>query len=190
MFDFFSKQFLDDPDVLLMLKVKQGDSRVFDEILTRHHDRIYQFCYRYLNANASLAEDITQEVFLSLYQLVPRYEPKAKLTTLLFQMARNACLNSLRRKPTISLDASESMVIESDVNVFEEIVTDEMAQQVRRAINELPENQRTAILLSRFELMGYEEIAKTMGTTVSAVKSLLNRAKVELEVKLRKYLNE
>lgn len=191
MFNFLNKQqYLDDPDVQLMLRVKEGERRAFDEILTKHHDRIYQFCYRFLDANASMAEDITQDTFLNLYQLASRYEPKAKLTTLLFQMARNACLNALRHKQTISIDEPHAPLIESESDIIAKLVEDERVIQVRKAIKELPENQRTAILLSRYELMSYDEIAKTMNTTVSAVKSLLNRAKDELELKLKKYINE
>lgn len=129
-------------------------------------------------------------MFLSLYRLAPRYQPKAKITTLLFQMARNACLNYLRHKPSVSLDAPEAPILRAPNDMIKEMMDDEQVEYIRAAIHDLPDAQKTAILLSEYELMSYDEIAHTMGTTVSAVKSLIHRGKEGLMKRLSKFVRE
>ncbi len=189
--------YANDPDVNAMLEVKAGHTELFNQILDKHYQRIFQFCYRQLSGQSSLAADITQDVFFSLYRMAPRYEPKAKVTTLLFQMARNACLNQLREKHALSIDAlretpeGEMAIPLEDTKGLkpdEQLLHDELVIHVKAAIDALPEAQRTAVLLQRYEQMSYVDIAQAMDTTETAVKSLLNRAKENLEVSLKKYL--
>ncbi len=180
-------RFCDDPDVVDMLRVKSGESPAFEKILERNFQKMFQFAYRYLNGQRELAEDVTQDVFIKLYEMAPRYEPKAKVSTLLFQMTRNACLNQLRQKTPVSLDAVVD-VSDGKIQHDQSMLQDEQAQAVREAIDRLPENQRTAILLRQYENLSYEEIAASLGVSDKAVKSLLNRAKENLAIDLKKYI--
>lgn len=192
-------RFLDDPDVVDMLRVKLGESPVFENILERNYQRIFHFAYRYLGSQHAFAEDITQDVFIKLYEIAPRYTPKAKLSTLLFQMTRNACLNQLRQRKPLSIDArmqTEDGTMSFDVqdpnqtNQDEQMIREEKQQKVRDAIDSLPEHQKAAILLRQYQDLSYEEIAQSIGVSPKAVKSLLNRAKENLSIILKKFLDE
>lgn len=187
---FFSAKtnpYLEDPDVVLMMAFKSGDQSAFESIMKRNYTKIFSFIYRMI-ANQASAEDLTQEVFVKLYGLAPTYEPRAKLSTLLFQIARNGSLNYLKaQKHHVTLDSSSDFEQIEDT-AQERLEKLEKYSQIQAAIQALPENQRTAVLLRRFEDMSYEEIAKTMNISPQAVKSLLNRAKEQLRVFLKEIL--
>jgi RNA polymerase sigma-70 factor (ECF subfamily) len=187
--------YLTDPDVILMMDFKSGNKKAFEVLMERNYKRIFSFIARMLS-NESVAEDLTQEVFIKIHNMASAYQPKAKLSTLLFQMARNAALNELRKQKPLSLDQvmegeenTTSMQIEDaqTEDSSKRLEQEELAQQVRLAIDALPESQRTAVLLHRYEEMSYEEIAETMKTSPKAVKSLLNRAKENLKEALKYY---
>jgi len=188
------KNYTDDPDVRLMLEFQKGDQASFEKLMSKYYSRLLNFIYRYVGIR-EIAEDLTQEVFMKVYQNVNRYQAKAKFSTWAFTIARNVCLNELRRlkRKTVSLnetfDVGEDTVMrqvedESLSLPHEEMAKQERAQSIKNAIATLPENQRVAVLLRRYENFSYEEIAQTMNTTVKAVKSLLSRAKVNLRNKL------
>lgn len=194
----FSKSnsdYTDDPDVQLMLKVKDGDARAFDQLMENNYKPVLNFIYRYVGS-AEIAEDLTQDVFLNIYNAREKYAPKAKFQTFAFQIARNLSLNELRKhkRVMISMDASmdgkESGMQRQleDVNSpapDAQIQQDELQQQVKEAIDALPENQRAAVILRRYHGMSYEDIAQSMQTTEKAVKSLLSRAKENLKILLK-----
>ncbi|HBG61798.1 MAG: hypothetical protein A2Y03_02500 [Omnitrophica WOR_2 bacterium GWF2_38_59] len=188
-------QYLDDPDVKLMLKFKEEeDPKVFEELMSKNFSRIMNFIYRFV-ADRELAEDLTQEVFIKIYNSASNYYPRSKFKTWAFTIARNISLNELRKNKgaTVSLDKPFKYG-EDDISLQVEdktvtrpddaIIKGELVDAVDKAINELPSNQRTAILLIRYEGFSYEEVARTMNTTVSAVKSLLSRARETLKEKL------
>ncbi len=186
--------FVSDEDVQLMLRFQQGDKAAFEKLMVKYYPRVLNFIYRYCGIR-EIAEDLTQEVFVKVYKNVQGYQPQAKIQTWLFTIARNISLNELRRlkRPTVSLDESigtedgqvkRQIADENAVNVGEQMMQSERALAVQEAINELPENQRMAVILRRYENMSYEEIAQAMNTSIKAVKSLLNRAKETLKIKL------
>lgn len=188
----------DDPDVKLMLAFQRGDSKAFEELMTRNYKRVLNFVYRYLN-NRQLAEDITQDVFIKIYQNVKSYKPASKFQTWAFTIARNLSLNELRRHKTVSM----SSTIETDdgdikhqfadtkaASPAEALLDEEKSKIILRAIGELPESQRAAVLLRRYEDFSYEEIAQSLNISVQAVKSLLNRAKENLKEKLAALFDE
>ncbi|VAX35597.1 RNA polymerase sigma factor RpoE [hydrothermal vent metagenome] len=195
---FFSSQsnlYLSDPDVQLMLAFKQGDKAAFEKLMVKYFPRLLNFIYRFIK-NRELAEDLTQEVFIKVYHNASAYHPKAKFKTWLYTIARNISLNEIRknRQKMVSLDETMSssqgpmqrqVADESVQRPDEEILHKEMAAAVQAAINDLPENQRTAVLLRRYEQFSYEEIAQTMKTSTKAVKSLLSRAKEKLKDSLK-----
>ncbi|MDD2709599.1 MAG: RNA polymerase sigma factor [Verrucomicrobiae bacterium] len=182
-----------DPDVELMLRVKQGDEEAFDALMEKHRQPVYNFVFRQVGNEAD-AEDIAQHVFVQVYRSAARYEPSARFTTWIFTIARNLCLNEFRRRrnhPAQSLDApaadrggGESPPVQyPDARAKSpaaECQENELQERILRAVDRLPENQRTAILLCCIEDLPYEEIARVLNTSVSATKSLIHRARETL----------
>ncbi len=187
--------YLSDPDVILMLEFKEGNKDSFEKLMGKYFPRILNFIFRFVK-NREAAEDLTQEVFMKVYYSVSSYYPKAKFKTWLYTIARNVSLNEMRKhkQRMVSLDETLSsregvmqrqVADETVVRPDESMVRQEMADVVRAAIESLPENQRIAVVLRRYEQFSYDEIAKTMDTSLKAVKSLLSRAKENLKNKLR-----
>ncbi|MBF0504151.1 MAG: sigma-70 family RNA polymerase sigma factor [Candidatus Omnitrophica bacterium] len=183
-----------DPDVVLMLEFQNGNPRSFEVLMRKYYPRVLNFLYRY-GLNRHAAEDLTQEIFLKIHQMGANYRPQAKFQTFLYTIVRNSALNAIRneRKYAVSLDEeieSEegSMVAQQaddkSLSPLEEMLEDEKSARIQAVINELPENQRSAVFLKRYEKMSYEEIAQSLNCSPKAVKSLLNRAKETLKVKL------
>jgi RNA polymerase sigma-70 factor (ECF subfamily) len=188
-----------DPDAVLMLRVKRGDRAAFAELVERYRQPVMNLVYRTLRDEAE-AEDLAQNVFLQVYKSAKRYESRAKFSTWLFTIARNLCLNELRRRsrhPAESLEETHGehegqlqRQYEDKKNFLptETLLHSELAQKIEEALAELPENQRTAILLCRQEDLSYEEIAKVLGCSLSATKSLIHRGREVLKQKLKPYL--
>ncbi len=189
----------DDPDASLMLRCAKGDDGAFADLVRRYQDRVLGLAYRYLGDRA-LAEDLAQEAFLRVYRARERYEPRAKFSTWLYRIVANLCLNEIRwQKGRPALRLAVSTETSSSVNVEpadeeeatppERMETEELAMRIREIVAELPENQRVAILLNKYEGLSYEEVAGAMETTVTAVKSLLTRARVKIKERLLPYLS-
>ncbi|MFC1569003.1 RNA polymerase sigma factor [bacterium] len=183
-------------DVELMERVKAGDESAFKMLVERHHQSIYNLCYRYVGKRED-AEEVAQDVFIRLYRSANTYQPSAKLTTFLYRIAVNLSLNRIRdrrRKRWMSLEnLREEKGVEFEGSSRDHpdfsIELKEKQTQVRQAIDSLPENQRTAVILHRFQELSYEEIAEVMSCSISAVEARLHRAKLSLKKKL-KYLIE
>jgi len=183
-------------DVQLMLGVKQGDEASFELLLQRYRRPLCHFLNRMVR-DAAQAEDLAQEVFLRVYRARREYEPSAKFTTWLFRIATNLALNSLRdsrhRQSEVSLDAPAESQDGSEMPfevpdgapvVEEQLVERDRVEVVRRAIFALPEKQRAAVLLHKYQELDYDEIARILGCSVSALKSLLFRAYESLRMEL------
>lgn len=194
------KDYASDPDVQLMLDFQSGDKQAFERLMRKYFPRVLNFIYRYVGQR-ELAEELTQEVFIKVYKTAGKYTVQSKLQTWLFTIAKNTSLNELRRHKhrIYSLDASVqgtegSVPVQHEderaTDPSEALLKKEKGDQVRQAILSLPENQRTAVLLRRYEQMSYDEIAVTMNVSPKAVKSLLNRAKENLRERLRHLLSE
>jgi RNA polymerase sigma-70 factor (ECF subfamily) len=188
-----------DPDAVLMLRVKRGDRAAFAELVEKYKQPVMNLVYRTLHDEAE-AEDLAQNVFLQVYKSAKRYESRAKFSTWLFTIARNLCLNEIRRRsrhPADSLEEShaehedqprQQFEDKSSVPPPEKLLHGELAQKIEEALAGLPENQRTAILLCRQEELSYEEIAKILGCSLSATKSVIHRGRETLKEKLKPYL--
>lgn len=185
----------EDPDVQLMLAFQAGDKQAFEKLMTAHFSRVLNFIFRYVGRR-DIAEDLTQEVFIRVYKSVGSYQPQSKFSTWLFTIAKNLSLNELRsnKHKMVSMDemidtGEDHIKVqfkdERQQTPAEQLLENEQSQQVRKAIAELPENQRVAVLLRRYEQFTYEEIADVMQVTPKAVKSLLNRAKENLRESLK-----
>ena len=191
----------DDPerDIRLMEKVRGGDMDAFRELVEAHQHRVIGTVTRMLG-DPNEAEDLSQQIFVRVWKSAPRWEPTAKFTTWLYTILRNLVFNECRRRSrhkTTSLDAATDDADHpqqfADGNVKSPDTTlldSEMQDAIERAIQELPEAQRMAVIMRRYQDVSYEEIGEVLELTVPAVKSLLFRARTELREKLRTYLGE
>ena len=185
-------------DVQLMLDVKAGDEASFELLLHRYRTPLVNFLYRMVR-NREQAEDLAQEVFLRVYRARAEYVPSAKFTTWLFRIATNLALNSVRdhryEKRNISIDAPITTdaedgdertldVPEKHPNIEQHLVEDARKKMILHAIDKLPEKQRAAVLLHKYQELDYAEIAKILACSESALKSLLFRAYETLRVEL------
>jgi RNA polymerase sigma-70 factor (ECF subfamily) len=189
-----------DPDAVLMLRVKRGDRAAFAGLVEKYQQPVLNFIYRTLRDETE-AEDLAQNVFLQVYKSRSRYRRTAKFSTWLFTIARNLCLNELRRRsrhPAESIEETHTdhedqpqrqYEDKSQMAPPEQLLHGELAQKIEEALAELPENQRSAILLCRQDELSYEEIAEVLDCSLSATKSLIHRGRETLKEKLKRYLS-
>jgi len=189
-----------DPDVQLMLRVKEGDDAAFAELVSSYQDRLISI-FTNMMQQGDVAEDLAQEVFMRIYRARAGYEPTAKFSTWLFRIANNLVSNTRRSKgrrkevaitirdsgplgprPQEKLFADKSALMPS-----RQMAKLEIQQVVREALDTLNERQRMALLLHKFEGMSYADIAETMELSTTAVKSLLSRARESLRQRLEGY---
>ena len=174
-----------DPDAALMLAFQQGDEGAFRTLYERYARPMFAFCH-HLVRDAARAEELAQDVFVNLYRARDRYQPKARFRTFLDRVASNHCLNELRRPlpPSRRAEGRDEAAWDPDTLPSGAAGPEELARgkalesAVRDLLARLPEKQRAALVLRRFEGLSYEEIAQVLDTTVSAVKSLVHRATV------------
>ncbi len=179
-------------DAELMLRVRGGDDTCFGVLLDRHRAPVVHFLYRMVQ-NQAVSEELAQEVFLRVYRSRATYEPTAKFTTWLFRIATHLALNWIRdgkkEKGQESLnDAVEGMerqVPDRQRTVEQEMLYEVKLKEVREAIGMLPEKQRAAVTMHKYEELDYSQIARALNCSESAVKSLLFRAYETLRVRLR-----
>ena len=188
-----------DPDAALMLRVKQGDNTAFAELVDKYKQPVINLVYRLLR-DATEAEDLAQNVFVQVHKAAHRYEVNSRFSTWLFTIARNFCLNEIRRRsrhPTESLDARHPDQEDQPLHQFEDkktfsppesLLHGELEDKIQAALAELPETQRLAILLCRQDELSYEDIAAVIGCSMSATKSLIHRGRETLKQKLKPYL--
>lgn len=191
-----------DPDVRLMLQVRDDVQGAFEVLVTRYQHRLLGVMI-HLVGRLEEAEDLTQEVFLRIYRARKGYRPRAKFSTWLFTIANNLALNHLRgkgRNPTVALntggDASgtravrppEERALAREGTPSAQLRKVELSDVVREALKILGEDQKVAVLLNKYEDMSYAEIAEVMGRSEAAVKSLLARARNHLREQLEPYL--
>jgi RNA polymerase sigma-70 factor, ECF subfamily len=189
-----------DPDVRLMLEVRNDNAAAFEELVARYQGRLLTVL-RHLVGNREQAEDLTQEVFLRVYRARKTYEPGAKFATWLFSIANHAASNSLRdksRRHEVTLRTHDSgplgarpfdktLQASSGQMPARQLDKAEMRDIVRMSVETLGERQRMAVLLSKFEGMSYAEIAEVMEISPQALKSLLSRARENLREVLQPY---
>ncbi len=188
----------DQEDVLWMQQVKAGNAEAFSNIIRKYQKTVLNLTYRFTGDPVE-AEDLAQEVFLRVYRAADRFEARAKFFTYLYQVTLNLCRNErakVRHKRNTSLDApmkegepDSLRQIQDPSGSAEELLTrQELGDVVREAVLSLPEEQREAVMMQRFQDLSYEEIAEILKLSVPAVKSRLHRAKLALKEKLSPYL--
>ena len=181
-----------DYDAELMVRVREGDGASFGVLLAKHRSSVIHFLYRMVQ-NQAVAEELAQEVFLRVYRSRSTYEPTARFTTWLFRIATHLALNALRDGKKHRLEAridEESpegtgrQFADEGPSVEQKMVQQARLDEVRQAIANLPEKQRAAVLMHKYEEMEYSQIAKVLNSSESAVKSLLFRAYETLRARL------
>lgn len=182
-------------DICLMQLVSQGNATAFEMLVERHQLLVAGTVARMLGNNSEV-EDIAQQVFIRVWKSAKRYQPRAKFTTWLLKITRNLVFNELRRQARHSHQplqiesqeeerrAKDGRAIAPDTWLLEE----ELKSEIEAAIKQLPDSQRMAVILRRYEGLRYDEIAEVLGQSVAAVKSLLFRARTDLRFHLRRYL--
>ena len=193
---------LTDPDVRLMLQVREDNAAAFEELVRRYQDRLVGIL-QHLTHGRAPAEDLAQEVFMRVFRARKRYQPQAKFSTWLFTIANNVARNALRsnsRNREVSVSTTASGGLNTDglatlatagsglmpARILDKV---EISEIMRMAIEALGERQRMALLLSKFEGMSYVDIAETMQLSPQAIKSLLSRARTNLREILEPYMN-
>jgi len=181
-----------DYDAQLMLRVKDGDGASFTELLDKHRSSVVHFLFRMVQDQA-VSEELAQEVFLLVYRSRNSYEPTAKFTTWLFRIATHLALNWLRdgkneraqeRLDEINGDGPIREVADRGVTVEQKMLHEVRLDEIRRAIAGLPDKQRAAVLMHKYQEMEYAAIARALECSESAVKSLLFRAYETLRARL------
>jgi RNA polymerase sigma-70 factor (ECF subfamily) len=186
-------------DAEVMLRVKAGDQSAFEYLVQKYRRPIVNFMYRMAH-NAAVAEDLAQEVFLRVYRSRASYEASAKFTTWLYRIATNLAANHARdtrheRPETmVSLDAPDdntgmTLDVPDDTMTAEEtLLRRERLVAIRQRVQALPERQRVAVVMHKYQQMDYHQIAEVLKLSESATKSLLFRAYETLRVQLKEFV--
>jgi RNA polymerase sigma-70 factor (ECF subfamily) len=186
-------------DAQVMLQVKAGDNSAFDYLVQKYRRPMLSFMYRMAH-NAAVAEDLAQEVFLRVYRSRENYEASAKFTTWLYRIATNLAVNHARDRrherpeTTLSLDQPDENtgltmdVPDTSLTAEEAIVRQERMEAIRQRVQALPERQKLAVLMHKYQQMDYRQIADVLKLSESAVKSLLFRAYETLRVQLQEFV--
>ena len=182
-------------DVRLMQLVGRGDTRAFEQLIEKHQTLVAGTVARMLGSSSDV-EDIAQQVFIRVWKSARRYVPQAKFTTWLLKITRNLVFNEMRRtkrRPHVPLPSEAGMEdrpLKDDTTLAPDasLLESELQQAIEEAIQRLPDAQRMALILRRYQQLSYEQIAEVLDLSVPAVKSVLFRARTELRSRLSKYL--
>lgn len=194
-------KYLSDPDNQLMQKAGSGNRAAFKELVIKHQGTVTGIIYRY-TGNHNEVEDLAQDIFLKIYKAASSYVPRAQFKTWLYRVVVNHCLNFFRSQKRKAMISSLDQPVSEDYNPHiqrtdeqkeqPEIILQQQELQIalKRALSELPERQRMAIILHRFEGLSYKEVATILGSSLSAVESLIFRAMNNLKEKLSPYKSD
>ena len=186
----------DADDLRLMQLVGRGDTGAFEQLIEKHRALVAGTVARMLGSNSDV-EDIAQQVFIRVWKSARRYVPRAKFTTWLLKITRNLVFNEMRRTkrrahvPLQPEPGVEDPPLKDEANLAPDasLLEAELQRTIEEAVLQLPETQRLALVLRRYEQLSYEQIAEVLDLSVPAVKSVLFRARSELRTRLSKYLN-
>ena len=181
----------------LMARIVKGDAEAFEILVNRHQTTVLNLIYRFIWDKAQ-AKDLAQEVFIKVWQAAKTYKPEAKFTTWIYRVSTNVCFNELksaRRKKWFQFlrlgdqheESIEDTFIDGSPSPEDLLLAKEKNRQISDALQSLPDNQRMALVLRRYDNLSYTEIAQIIGCSVSAVESLLVRAKRTLQKKLKNF---
>lgn len=175
-------------EAVLIERVKQGDEKAFEQIFYRYQEKVYNVAYR-MTGNRETAEDMTQEVFLRLFQKIRKFKGKSSFSTWLYRLTVNLCLDHLRKRdahPAESLDDIEEEALVYGKTPEDDLILKERREAVQRIINSLPDRLRAIIILREMEGLSYKELAEAMNCSMGRVKSLLYEARMELKRRIER----
>jgi RNA polymerase sigma-70 factor, ECF subfamily len=168
-------------DITLILLFRNGDLSAFEELVRRNEDRIYNLC-RYMLHDVSDAQDAAQDTFIKAYKSLKEFRPGASLSTWLYRIAVNTCLDHQKksRHDPLSGEVLSEELLSSDLSPEDKYQAKKTTEAIQSALQKLPEKLRSAIVLREIEELTYEEIALVLDTSVGTVKSRISRAREEL----------
>src|SRR5215468_600649 len=166
-------------DERLIAMVRRGNHHAFEALVGRYQSRLLAFC-RHMLSSREDAEDVLQEVFAAAFNAVLADEREINVRPWLYRIARNRSLNHLRRASAIGVDSMDVHLAEHGLSTGDRVLRRESFRELLTDVQQLPETQRTALLLREIDALSYEQIADAMETTVPSVKSLLVRARISL----------
>ena len=172
-------------------RLRSGDARAFEELVTTHQHRVFGVALRMLD-NAAEAEEIAQETFLRAHGSVGEFRGEAKLSTWLYAIVSRLCLNRLAsadRRTARPGDDVLLRVADGEAGPQDSAERDELQAALRRAIADLPEDRRVVVILRDLEGLAYEEIARALGLELGTVRSRLHRARMDLKDKMERFLS-
>jgi len=185
-------------DQALVERVQKGDKQAFDVLVLKYQNKIIQLVYRYVH-DSDEARDVAQEAFIKAYKAIGRFRGESAFYTWIYRIAINTAKNYLvasgRRPPRADIDAQDAEQYEGATGLKEYatpervLLKDEIQETIARAIDELPDDLRTAITLRELEGLSYEEIAQTMECPIGTVRSRIFRARDAIDSKLRPLLD-
>jgi RNA polymerase sigma-70 factor (ECF subfamily) len=179
----------------LMVRIAKGNEDAFEILVNRHQTSVLNLIYRFIG-DRTRAKDLAQEVFLRVWQTAGRYEPRAKFTTWIYQITANLCFNELKsshRKKWLQFlrfgedqrNTIEEVLVDPSPSPEDLLLSREQSRRILDVLHSLPDNQRLALILKRYDDLSYNEIARILGCSVSAVESLIVRAKRTLRKKMK-----
>src|SRR3954466_523060 len=166
-------------DDRLVALTRRGNQAAFEALVARYESRLLAFC-RHMLRSPEDAEDVLQEVFAASFNAMTADERAINVRPWLYRIARNRSLNHLRRQTAIGVDSMDVHLADNGTSTADRVHRREEFRQLIGDVQELPETQRTALLLREIDALSYEQIAEAMDTTVPSVKSLLVRARMSL----------
>jgi RNA polymerase sigma-70 factor, ECF subfamily len=179
----------------LLHKVAQGDGAAFKALVIRHQNHVFNLAYRILG-DRQRSEDIAQEVFLKVWQTATTFQQKSKFTTWLYRITVNLCLNEIKSRQRWSWirflhafktdEVGTEHLIDRSPSAEDLVIAQELSHRITKALQALPENQRIALILRRYDGLSYQEISGVLDCSVSAVDALLVRAKRAVQASLKK----
>jgi RNA polymerase sigma-70 factor (ECF subfamily) len=185
------------PSEDLMARITEGDEYAFELLVGRHQSSILNLIYRFIG-DRTKSQDLAQEVFIRVWQAAGSYQPKAKFTTWIYRITANLCINELkssRRRKLFQFlrfgedqeNTIEEVLVDASPSPEDLLLSREQSRRISDALQSLPDNQRLALILKRYDDLSYQEIAKILNCSVSAVESLIVRAKRALQKNLMKF---
>jgi RNA polymerase sigma-70 factor (ECF subfamily) len=183
-------------DAQLIREIKDGNVQMYAELIRRYERKIFSFIYHILKGThlESSVEDLCQDTFYKAYRSLGTFrEVEASFATWLYTIARNTVLSELRKSKNVKVSLEQSVQepqAPHDALPEQTVLRNEKVSLVRQAISNLPEKQRSALILREYEQLDYQEIAAILGQTVSSVKSLLFRARASVRLQLEPYFME
>ena len=176
----------EDVDGLCMQSIAEGDQEAFANIVERWQSRLINFFYKSTHNQAD-AEDLAQETFLGLYRSAPRYQHRGSFSAYVFTLGRRRLIDSHRKRARRPLDYIDPTDFTMEQKAEEADEIREIKEAFHRALADLPENQRNAVLLLQQQGLSYEEISKSLDASLSSVKTWIHRARTQLRERLKDF---